>query len=124
MWGPYVTNRTNHSIGPRTYIQQISTLILLLMAIEVQYPKDQVTVLWASVFEWEDSSPGRLEGRPGFLPKEGFRVDQGGTKQKKLSKLRRKPKARGLLLGLSHYGKLNSKMGNQKLRENHIPQDP
>lgn len=93
------------------------------MAIEVQYPKHQATVLWASVFEWEDSSPGRLEGRPGFLPKEGFSVDQG-LNRKNCQKLRRKPKARGLLLGLSHYGKLNTKMGNQKSRENHIPQDP
>lgn len=43
------------------YIQQTSTIVLLLMTIEVQYPKDRATVLWASVFEWEDSSPGKLE---------------------------------------------------------------
>ena len=59
------------------YIQQTSTIVLLLMAIEVHYPKDWAMVLWASVLEWKDSSPGRLQGRPqhpGFLPREGFSV--------------------------------------------------
>lgn len=47
------------------------------MATEVQYPKDQAPVLWASAIEWEDSSPGTLAGRPqhpGFLTREGFGV--------------------------------------------------